>query len=251
MRTLADVPAPLREILCVMEAFVRFGFRPDDLFVLANAIDPGTQRKSVAVLLKAQGKQFVCTIGQAYPGDALERDWPRAAAVWNAASHAEREALFDRSWVSQHAAMLVTSLVGKGFRPSNPFVGVQGEPAPVEVTVPVTGECPCLCGGTVAFLGTEPPSVGHSDPPCQMGNSGPRGALMSTAFRKDGLHGVVVHRYSRGTGKGWDFQVLVPTESSFADVVLLHALLGEVIADTRALLAETESGDVAKALLGR
>ena len=114
---LADVHPVLKEMLAVFEALRRLGFPADDIFVVPEAIEYGSDRVVPATLLRTQGKEFAITAGDPYPKEKFVDDWEAAGKLWNAGKDSERGAIYERSIIKRKGCSLLLALEKKGITP--------------------------------------------------------------------------------------------------------------------------------------
>jgi hypothetical protein len=116
----------MREWLFAREAMRRLGFQPDELFfayeptgrVISSDGDVKNYGKPViALILKAQGLQFVWTIGAVdLPADEIKQAWFDAADLWNNSPDNDwRDAGWLKSEACQRSVQLIAMLLAKGF----------------------------------------------------------------------------------------------------------------------------------------
>jgi len=118
--TLDDLPQYLREGLAFHESMRTLGFPADGIFMVVYGTSPPHQ---VQMMLKAQGKDFVYTVGDvALNSDEILTGWETACRLWNDSSPklegAKEEILFG-SYICRHWSGLLLRLREKGFKLSN------------------------------------------------------------------------------------------------------------------------------------
>lgn len=113
-------PAVLLDARCCHEAFRRFGFSADDIFmhVAQNVDAPGTPW--LFAVLKAQGKTFTITVGplEGLEPEELLRLWTALAADFNARDRQDAELIeiWENGLVWRLGpANLAVGLANKGF----------------------------------------------------------------------------------------------------------------------------------------
>lgn len=126
--TLAALHPAMREMLAIFEAFRRYGFSSDDIYVTPYAKCPQTGRKEPAVMVRRFGKTFAVTTGIPFEGDdaAFSEAWGQAGSAWNSAAHTplgdgavggdpEVKSIWEGSRIASRLAELAVGLAGKGF----------------------------------------------------------------------------------------------------------------------------------------
>jgi hypothetical protein len=124
---LADVHPSLRELLALHDACRRFGFSSQELFV-CNGVFDSRDQPFPALIIRAQGKQFVIPNGKPYEGDddAFHDAWMAAVTLWNAsAEEGDREQIWEHSDILVRAHSLYEVLVRRGFVPRGHIGGNQ------------------------------------------------------------------------------------------------------------------------------
>jgi hypothetical protein len=123
---LADVDDVLLEALCLHELFRRMGFSANDIFiVLARAGNPesailprGLSVGDLAlfVTLKAQGKEYNVIMGALPCPDAeFAKAWGEAVVLFNNATRAETDPIWDRSVIVKRAPVVALDVHAMGF----------------------------------------------------------------------------------------------------------------------------------------
>ncbi len=117
----SEYPEILLDAWCCHEAFRRFGFSADEIFmhVSQNGEQPGAPW--LFSVLKAQGKEFTITIGPLgdQTPEALMALWHQFAAVTNARSpdDAEMQEIWEKGIIWRIGPTnLAMGLMNKGFR---------------------------------------------------------------------------------------------------------------------------------------
>lgn len=117
-------PAEIQECWAVHQAFRALGFPPEDIYVAVGK-DARHPEFEVAlfVLLKAQGKEFLVTLG-GYPSDeAVESvlgKWTEFVELWKGDAFDDElmRDIYGTSNVVQNKAEFVIALYNKGIRPT-------------------------------------------------------------------------------------------------------------------------------------
>ena len=111
---LSKVHPALRELLAVFEAWRKLGFTSDQIYALPEAIAPDAGLVP-ALVLRAQGRQFIITAPAPFPKAEFVDAWIKAAEAWNKGTDEERDVVWRGSVVYKHAVPLVTAMIAKGF----------------------------------------------------------------------------------------------------------------------------------------
>jgi len=123
---LADLDQAFVEALCLHELFRRMGFAADDVFLmLARAGNPESAiiPKGLAlgdlalfVQLRTQGKEYNVIIGALpCPEDDFAKAWGTAVELFNKATRAESDPMWDRAAIVKRWDTVVLDLHGLGF----------------------------------------------------------------------------------------------------------------------------------------
>ena len=142
----ADFPKAYHELYAAHQAFLKLGFKSDDLFVsLANIINIG--RNVLSLRLRTQGKEFVFTVAQ-MGEDAVESEvlntWVEFATLATDSEKTtteELDDLLDNTMIFKDGFAMLGQLVGalakKGFSvpnlPSAEVLSPLAPPTPGEV----------------------------------------------------------------------------------------------------------------------
>lgn len=107
----AEIPSVYQQALALFEAFRRFGFSAEDIYVASDSAGV------LAVLLKTQGQQFVAPVGHVDLND-WEASWTAVVEALRsgALSDADLEEIWQESLVRKHGPELLLALYKKGIR---------------------------------------------------------------------------------------------------------------------------------------
>lgn len=108
--TPTDVPPALRECLAAFEAYRRLGYQADDIFMIRGA-------NGLFMQLKEGAKEFIVAGGM-WRGtdDQLMKLWTECCAAWNGGfNEAQKQEIWEASFVRQNSVALVAAMKVKGF----------------------------------------------------------------------------------------------------------------------------------------
>jgi len=113
--SLKDFPDYIREGLAYHEAFRRLGFPSDKIFL---AHTDGRGPVWLAVVLRAQDKEFICVIhpGLAEPLEQIQERWAAATMAWNSGTDSELDDIWVRSEVFSKKTEFLFKMLAKGFQ---------------------------------------------------------------------------------------------------------------------------------------
>ena len=117
-------PEEVRECWAVHQAFRALGFAPEDIYVAVGGDARHPEfNAALFVVLKAQGKEFIVTLGgyaSEEQAEAVLQQWEAFATFSNDGAFDEgvMTSIYEMSNVMQNKVEFVTALFNKGIRPT-------------------------------------------------------------------------------------------------------------------------------------